>query len=247
MRLPKNLFKADIILALTGVLLGGQITLCPGIGYAQFDLLECWDMCEDVYGECLNLCPIEPYPPEFPCESDCFGSLFQCYIDCIPEPPPPPEQGYFVWGLTEIVQYSQYTDILVSFGRYYIDDFLIDPGTVEHVDIYYISLADYNPSVDFYENNFAFAGNAEFNSNKGSWDYGMTFAKMNFGPKYIIRADFHDPGVPDGLISGYVLALPATKPIPTLSEWGLIIFGVLLAAWMAWMIMRRRKKVEVSI
>lgn len=35
--------------------------------------------------------------------------------------------------------------------------------------------------------------------------------------------------------------------IPTLTEWGLIIFGVLLAAWMAWMIMRRRRRVTASI
>jgi len=35
--------------------------------------------------------------------------------------------------------------------------------------------------------------------------------------------------------------------IPTLTEWGLIIFAVLLSAWMAWMFLRRRRRVTVSI
>ncbi len=34
--------------------------------------------------------------------------------------------------------------------------------------------------------------------------------------------------------------------IPTLSEWGMIIFGVALAGWMARMIMRRRQKSTVG-
>ena len=34
--------------------------------------------------------------------------------------------------------------------------------------------------------------------------------------------------------------------IPTLTEWGLIIFAVLLSAWMAWMFLRRRRRVTVS-
>ena len=36
-------------------------------------------------------------------------------------------------------------------------------------------------------------------------------------------------------------------PIPTLTEWGMIIFCVLLFGWMAWVIVRRRKAVKVRI
>lgn len=35
--------------------------------------------------------------------------------------------------------------------------------------------------------------------------------------------------------------------IPTLTEWGMIIFCVLLFAWMAWMVVRRRRAPEVGI
>jgi hypothetical protein len=35
--------------------------------------------------------------------------------------------------------------------------------------------------------------------------------------------------------------------IPTLTEWGMIIFGVLLFGWMAWMIVRRRRRVTIGI
>jgi hypothetical protein len=37
------------------------------------------------------------------------------------------------------------------------------------------------------------------------------------------------------------VSFPAGPQIPTLGEWGMIIFGVLLAGWMAWAIVRRRK------
>ena len=34
--------------------------------------------------------------------------------------------------------------------------------------------------------------------------------------------------------------------VPTLTEWGMIIFGVALAGWMAWMIFRRKQSLTVS-
>jgi hypothetical protein len=37
-----------------------------------------------------------------------------------------------------------------------------------------------------------------------------------------------------------------TGDIPTLTEWGMIIFGVLLFGWMAWVIVRRRRRVTIS-
>ena len=41
--------------------------------------------------------------------------------------------------------------------------------------------------------------------------------------------------------------LSGNRTIPTLSEWGMIIFCALLFGWMAWMVVRRRKTAEVSI
>jgi hypothetical protein len=50
----------------------------------------------------------------------------------------------------------------------------------------------------------------------------------------------------DGCIeNATVVACPWV--IPTLTEWGMIIFCVLLFGWMAWVIVRRRKAVKVRI
>ncbi len=35
--------------------------------------------------------------------------------------------------------------------------------------------------------------------------------------------------------------------IPTLGEWGLIIFSVLLVGWMAWVIVRRRRPADIQM
>jgi len=50
----------------------------------------------------------------------------------------------------------------------------------------------------------------------------------------------------DGCIeNATVVVCPSV--IPTLTEWGMIIFCVLLFAWMAWVIVRRRKAAKVRI
>ena len=37
------------------------------------------------------------------------------------------------------------------------------------------------------------------------------------------------------------------EPIPTLTEWGMIIFCVLLFGWMAWVIVRRRRRATIRV
>ena len=37
------------------------------------------------------------------------------------------------------------------------------------------------------------------------------------------------------------------ETIPTLGEWGLIIFSVLLVGWMAWVIVRRRRPADIQM
>jgi hypothetical protein len=44
----------------------------------------------------------------------------------------------------------------------------------------------------------------------------------------------------------YKTTIPET-PIPTLTEWGLLIFGLLLAGFMSWIALRRRKSAVVQI
>jgi hypothetical protein len=43
------------------------------------------------------------------------------------------------------------------------------------------------------------------------------------------------------------LTADITDTVPTLTEWGFIIFTVLLLGWMAWMVVRRRQTVKVGI
>lgn len=44
-----------------------------------------------------------------------------------------------------------------------------------------------------------------------------------------------------------ILVEGETIPIPTLTEWGMIIFSVLLFGWMAWVIVRRRKRITAGV
>ena len=56
---------------------------------------------------------------------------------------------------------------------------------------------------------------------------------------YETSQDINGNGIPDECESG--------GDIPTLTEWGMIVFCVLLFGWMAWVIVRRRKAVNVRI
>jgi hypothetical protein len=49
------------------------------------------------------------------------------------------------------------------------------------------------------------------------------------------------------IIEGKEKGYPVSTEVPTLTEWGFIIFTVLLLGWMAWVIMRRRRTVKVGI
>ncbi len=61
----------------------------------------------------------------------------------------------------------------------------------------------------------------------------LQFAVIDESTAELIRADTLSYSV-ESLLTGQ---------IPTLTEWGLIIFGVLLAGWMGWIIIHRRKRV----
>ena len=45
----------------------------------------------------------------------------------------------------------------------------------------------------------------------------------------------------------YQNSVVVVSVIPTLSEWGMIIFCVLLLGFMAWVIVRKRRSMEVGI
>lgn len=55
-------------------------------------------------------------------------------------------------------------------------------------------------------------------------------------------------GLEDGAGGPHItLEFPDVATIPTLTEWGMIIFCVLLFGWMAWVVVRRRRRVTVGI
>jgi len=70
-----------------------------------------------------------------------------------------------------------------------------------------------------------------------------------YDPKVTI-SDLDNDGINEIIVAGdslYVLGIPAGAPIPTLSEWGLIIFGVVLLGFITWVFLRRRKMIGVGI
>jgi len=63
----------------------------------------------------------------------------------------------------------------------------------------------------------------------------------------VLLYDYNDPSTEVGWLTD-VYVYPATVvPIPTLTEWGLIIFCALLFGWMAWMVVRRKRTVTAGI
>ncbi|MDH4034268.1 MAG: IPTL-CTERM sorting domain-containing protein, partial [candidate division Zixibacteria bacterium] len=80
------------------------------------------------------------------------------------------------------------------------------------------------------------------------WTYTLTpypdrVYVLTFGPLH-----FTAPGtVEDSYLEISSGDEPITENIPTLSEWGMIVFCALLFAWMAWMLARRRKRITAGM
>jgi len=89
------------------------------------------------------------------------------------------------------------------------------------------------------------SGDSLFISFMGQWDLGPG---VNLPFAEIANCDFDFFPLNDSM---YVFTanctVRTTEVIPTLTEWGLIIFGVLLAGWMAWVILRRKRRVVAGI
>ncbi len=78
--------------------------------------------------------------------------------------------------------------------------------------------------------------------NNSDWDFLLAnFTEIWFPVDFIVN-----PGEIFGY-DNFCLRDDVCGAIPTLTEWGMIIFCVLLFGWMAWVIVRRRKAVNVRI
>jgi hypothetical protein len=79
-------------------------------------------------------------------------------------------------------------------------------------------------------------------------DYGDSLAydlpELELGDVLLVRYALEGEGM-----TSYEVLQRRQDPddVPTLTEWGFIIFTVLLLGWMAWVIMRRRRTVKVGI
>jgi hypothetical protein len=60
-----------------------------------------------------------------------------------------------------------------------------------------------------------------------------------------VNDDFYPDN--DGHFDAWITSTPQCGAIPTLTEWGMIIFCVLLFGWMAWVIVRRRRRVHIAM
>jgi hypothetical protein len=78
----------------------------------------------------------------------------------------------------------------------------------------------------------------------GSWErYNIMFA-MAGNPAGLYSFYTYD-AVEDEYVR-FVIPIGQVGVIPTLTEWGMIIFCALLLGWMAWVIVRRRKRVTIG-
>lgn len=72
------------------------------------------------------------------------------------------------------------------------------------------------------------------------------------GDLLVLSNPHFDPPVEDtvqiiALNTGWFVMEASLVPVPTLTEWGYIIFGVALLGFMTWMLVRRRKKAMAGI
>lgn len=63
--------------------------------------------------------------------------------------------------------------------------------------------------------------------------------------QYLIRLP--NPGDGDIVLVLGPVEIWRELPVPTLTEWGIIIFCVLLFGWMAWVVVRRRRRVTIGV
>jgi len=77
---------------------------------------------------------------------------------------------------------------------------------------------------------------------------GLACDLVTFAPKEVLWAkDCYNNFVEAFEVETGTCECAGGGPIPTLTEWGMIIFCALLFGWMAWVIVRRRKRVTVGI
>ncbi|MCX6829515.1 MAG: IPTL-CTERM sorting domain-containing protein [candidate division Zixibacteria bacterium] len=177
-------------------------------------------------------------------------------LACCPDTiPPPPIPGDTVTTEYFKISYSDASGGIfdididsVSFLQVYLDD-VVDGDSV---------VKDWKLNINGEVSHVVLRGIA----NSGGEDY-VTYSKdgrfAEFLPTlteypnrvYVLRfgaMHFTAPGTVEGsdleIASGQE---PPDAPIPTLTEWGLIIFAVLLVGFMTWVVVRRRRRVTIGI
>lgn len=175
------------------------------------------------------------------CDTDCNVDWIGCNVDC----------GSGSGGLNyvptfqpAVIIYEQDATVSFAVGRHDGSGFLEGQGGVTSVLLYVLAREDIDTSVAPFSMAFQGEGDAIFNASTNHWEYNWNTSSFDSPTGYLIRAVFYDPTAQDGEISGFTFAVKNPgQPIPTLSEWGMIIFCTLLFSWMAWVIVRRRKQI----
>jgi hypothetical protein len=145
-----------------------------------------------------------------------------------------------------IVRYAENEAVLLEFGRRDSTGFLVGQGTVTSVELYSLAVEDIDTTVSLDSNVFQFLESGTFNESTNRWEYSWDTGSFDSPTGYFIRADFLDPAAPTGRTSGFVVAAK-TGDIPTLTEWGLIIFGVMLLGFITWVFLKRRRVAGVRV
>jgi hypothetical protein len=97
---------------------------------------------------------------------------------------------------------------------------------------------DLNDDGDLIDEGEGWLALVEIDESQINWE-GEIIAVFSLEPElYLSEIDLESGGI--------AKIPPEYGQIPTLTEWGMIIFGVLLFGWMAWVIVRRRRKATIS-
>jgi len=196
---------------------------------------EC-DACADAYCVCKDACGPLTYNSfgmaNGDCILTCFSTLYHCvYGTCFSSPP---TGGTPTWtgtidnirlplniipGATIPLSVGLYDSLTSSWGG---------AGVVTAVNFYIISIDSFNLTAPMTDKEWLHISTSSFNTNSNLWSASYTVPNtFTVSPHgYVLAARFLTPEA----ASGQYLLFGATPPpnisVPTLSEWGMIIFGL---------------------
>ena len=206
--------------------------------------------CKQAYQDCIKACN-QQYPPPplnginwdaLLCMLGCEGTYYQCVNDSILNSTYVPEYDTAVYYYS-----SPPVQRVLKAGRRNGNNWLAGQGNVTGVNFYAVRLEDFIAAPNINAVNWIPIGQGVFNSSNNFWETQWNIPSLSNTVGFQLKAEFFDAGMPGGKMDVPGLAFDQNQivAIPTLSEWGLIIFGILMLGFGVFYLLRRKRNLAI--